>query len=298
MIKLILIFLIPFTLNASKILSYNIYDRTDRADVMLSFDTPYNGVIKQSTSKSKIVIKLMSAQIESTKLKKLSSAYLYSLSITPMAGYTQIIASVPDSIRLKASKTADAYGLRLRFISRVATKAKEKKSTIKNPNPLSNLPTKQEDGEMSKNYYIVIVTLIIGILILLFVKKKILKNGQNPKSSWAFTDNHSNQQAATQEALQNNASIRFQKSIDTDNSVVMLDFADQSYLIFMGKTNILLDKFRDNKPQTQEDFETILQSKHQELDNFLRVEPDNNHFINESKNGFDRYKESADNLNY
>ena len=59
-------------------------------------------------------------------------------------------------------------------------------------------------------------------------------------------------------ALDSNVSIRFQKNIDSSNSVVMLDFGEQSYLVLMGASNILLDKFTDNKPVSQEDFETIL----------------------------------------
>ena len=58
MTKLLLILFIPLLLNASKILSYNVYDRTDRVDVMITFDTPYEGKIRQNTSPSKIIIKL------------------------------------------------------------------------------------------------------------------------------------------------------------------------------------------------------------------------------------------------
>lgn len=61
MIRLVLLFLLPFTLYGSKILSYNIYDRTDRVDVMITFDTPYEGIIKQSVAKSTIIIKLEEA---------------------------------------------------------------------------------------------------------------------------------------------------------------------------------------------------------------------------------------------
>ncbi|MEN8304162.1 MAG: hypothetical protein ABFQ64_08835, partial [Campylobacterota bacterium] len=110
MIKYLLLFLLPFSLQASKILSYNIYDRTDRADVMITFDTPYDGVIKQSISKSKIIIKLSGASIEASKIKNVSSKFLHSITITPMSGQTQIVASVPASVRLIASKTSDAYG--------------------------------------------------------------------------------------------------------------------------------------------------------------------------------------------
>ena len=70
----------------------------------------------------------------------------------------------------------------------------------------------------------------------------------------------------------NSVSIRFQKDIDEKNSVVMLDFMEQSYLVIMGNTNVLLDRFNDNKPSTQEDFESILQDKHQILEKYLSQE--------------------------
>ena len=46
---------------------------------------------------------------------------------------------------------------------------------------------------------------------------------------------------------------------------------------FNPSVRSLLDRFTDNKPQSQKDFETILQDRHKELDNFLnpKVEPPN-----------------------
>ncbi|MEA1892006.1 MAG: hypothetical protein U9N33_04765 [Campylobacterota bacterium] len=281
MIKILLIFIIPLILNASQILSYNIYDRTERADVMLTFDTPYNGVIKQSISKSKIIIKLEDAEIESPKLKDISSKFLYSINIIPMSGYTQIIASVPQGTILKASKTADAYGLRLRFTDKITT------TTKADINPLSNLPTKEDKG-ITQSYYIVISILIIGIIILFYIRRKITpKKEQAKQKSWLFKEN----QQEKEKIQESSVSIRFQKQLDTNNSVVMLDFAQQSYLILMGHNNILLDKFTDNKPATEEDFETLLKDRHQELDNFLKVE--SNQLSEEPKEALQAYKEKA-----
>nr|WP_321265729.1 hypothetical protein [uncultured Sulfurimonas sp.] len=291
MIKLLLIFLLPLVLNASKILSYNIYDRTDRADVMITFDTPYDGLIKQNISQSKIIIKLTDAKIESSKIKKLSSKFLTSIAITPMAGYTQIVASVADSVSLKASKTSDSYGLRLRFSSKTPTQAKVE---TKENNLLATLPTKK-DGEMTQSYYIVVVILVVGILLLFFIKRKFgLKNQQAKQSSWLFKENQPSTTTKEQKSstsTSDNVSIRFQKTLNDANSVVMLDFGEQSYLVLMGANNILLDKFTDNKPVTQEDFESILQSRHQELDDFLAIK-------NEVKEPLQAYKERAASISY
>ena len=302
MIKYLLIFLLPFTLlNASKILSYNIYDRTDRADVMITFDTPYDGVIKQSTGSSQIIIKLGGASIESSKFKKSSSDFLHSINIVANSKYTKIIASVPSNTRLVVSKTSDAYGLRLRFISAsIASKTTTEKSNTKQSTSLSALPTKK-NSDMSTSYYIVVTILIIGILILFVVKKRLLikNNTSNTNNStWLFKENEQTQTKVanpTQTELNNNQiSIRFQKAINNENSVVMLDFADQGYLVLMGKSNILLDKFTDNKPTTQKDFESILQNRHQELENFLNEDPK----LNSSKDALQSYKERAASMIY
>jgi hypothetical protein len=306
MIKIILIFLLPISIYASKILSYNIYDRTDRADVMITFDTPYDGVIKQSLSNSNIIIKLYGATVESPKVKKLASQYLYSISITQMSDYVQIVASIASSVKLIASKTSDAYGLRLRFTTSLQDTQTNAPNIDVEENPLSQLPTKKDDA-LSDNYYIVIIILVVGILILFFIKQRMTNTTkQKPQSSWLFNANNHDEEVSTIQPIStpkndvnpNNSnmskdvSIRFQKSIDSNNSVVMLDFADQSYLVLMGKGNILLDKFTDNKPVNQDDFESILKNRHQELDDFLRVQK------HEPKEPLQAYKERAASIIY
>ena len=276
MIKIVLLFLLPITLFGSKILSYNIYDRTDRVDVMITFDTPYDGAIKKSITNSKIIIKLLDTSIESSKVKQLTSEYINALSISPMASYVQVVASVPSDIVLTASKTSDAYGLRLRFTKKALSakpKTDFKTSSFKSPNLLSELPTKKDDN-LSQSYYIVVGILIIGIIILFILKKKVAPSTTNASSPWLLGKQEATKKAPT---ISNpDVSIRFQKSLDDKNSVVMLDFAKQSYLVMMGTNNVLLDRFTDNQPTSQEDFEAILQDRHQALEEFLEtpeVEP-------------------------
>jgi hypothetical protein len=272
--RYLLLFLLPLSLFASKILSYNIYDRTDRADIMITFDTPYSGVIKQSRTKSKIIIKLEDATIEAPKSKNVGSKFLNSLTITPLQEETQIVAKVPSSVKLLASKTADGYGLRLRFVTKNAIqKHKKLQSKHQSTLNLSNLPTKKENS-MTQSYIIVIIILLLGIFILFYLKKKaiptVIKQKEKQKTGWLFnTNNTSMQQKAENQQNSNEVSIRFQKAIDQNNSVVMLDFGKESYLVLMGNSNILLDKFHENKPTSQQEFESILQNRHEELENFL-----------------------------
>jgi len=311
--KYLLLLLLPFSLFASQILSYNIYDRTDRVDLMITFDTPYSGIIKKSRGKSKIIIKLENASIESQKVKKVSSKFLKSVVITPLKNQTEIIATVPSSVKLIASKTADGYGLRLRFANKTATQAKtltQSSSTAQTDYKLSNLPTKK-GGALTRSYAIVIFILILGIAILFYIKRKTTpaKIKQSTKASqqkqpWLFNANQNHKQApaATEESVTkspNEVAIRFQKAIDEDNSVVMLDFGETSYLVLMGKSNILLDKFHENKPASQQEFESILQSRHEELENFLNgsnSRGSNNQY--QEKEPLQAYKERAASIIY
>ena len=301
MSKYLLLFILPFTLYASKILSYNIYERTDRADVMITFDTPFSGKISQSSAnKSKIIIRLDDASIESPRVKKVSSAFLHSLTITPMKDEVQIVAESPSTVKLIASKTSDGYGLRLRFANEKSAKNANENSLIQkaSQNPLAALPTKKDD-EMSRSYYIVVAILIIGILVLLYLKRKVqTQNIDTTQKGWLFKSNEEASSETTTTPTQNNnnnsanVSIRFQKSINDSNSVVMLDFGVQSYLVLMGKSNILLDKFTDNKPTSQQEFESILQSRHEQLEDFLGES------ASENKEPLQAYKERAASLIY
>jgi len=280
----ILFFILTLSSFAANILSYNIYNRTDRVDIMITFDVPYHGKIIKSEANSKIILKLYDVKIESTKIKEIDSAFLSSVSIIPIDNYTQIVADIPNKdIILKVARTTDKYGLRLRFTKKKALEVYNQNHTQTNNNTLANLPTKKAN-DISTSYYIVVALLIVGIIILLVIKRKVTTspNKIQQPNSWLFKKLPQQQTQAQTPAKKTlsdseNVSIRFQKQIDEKNSVIMLDFQNQSYLMVLGQNNnLLLDKFVDNKPVTQNEFEALLQEKHIQLDEFLKIEKQQN----------------------
>ncbi|MEH1011182.1 hypothetical protein QM027_11340 [Campylobacter concisus] len=78
--KFILFFVLFATqVFASNLLTYNIYERTDRIDIMLSFDAPYEGNIFQKREKDTTSLilkfsKLRSKREQGHKLKDHSRA--------------------------------------------------------------------------------------------------------------------------------------------------------------------------------------------------------------------------------
>lgn len=292
--KLALLLLLPAILFGSKILSYNLYDRHDHVDVMLTFDTPYEGVLRQNRQGNIIIIKLEAATIDAPINKEITSDFLQKLSITPSADQIQIVATVPANVQLQASKTSDSYGLRLRFNPPI-TSSLTGGAGGQTTDDTSALPTKQ-GNEFEQSYYVVIGILVLGIGILFWLKqgiaKKTIRMREEPKAPWLFnSDKKNNPIVSSKTSLGSSLEgggvhIRFQKTLDSSHSVAMLDFGTQSYLVLLGNNTILLDKFQDNIPISQNEFESMLKSKHQELDNFFQLGTTQDE-------SFDTYKEKA-----
>ena len=259
--KHLLLLLLPFLLFGSKILSYNVYERSNRVDVMLTFDTPFEGKLSQIKKNNKIILKLQGASIEAPKIKNINTSYLHKMTITPIASHTEVILQTATSVSMSASKTSDSYGLRLRFTKGLpASKTNTKQATSFLNN--TGLETKNE-SEFNNSYYIVIAILLLGIIIMLWLKKKMGPPTAKGKQPWLFKG------STKKEGI----SVRFQKPLDPKNRVAMLDFEGQSYLVLLGNSNILLDKYSQGKPvRTQTEFDKILDDNKEELDSYLQLD--------------------------
>jgi len=290
-----LFLLLPALLWGSKILSYNVYDRNDRVDVMLTFDTPYEGVLRQNRQGDTVVIKLEEAFIDAPIVKSVNSKYLSKLTIAPQGEHIEIIAKVSADVAMQASKTSDSYGLRLRFMNPAVTDTAEPTPPV-DETAVNGLPTKS-NSEFEQSYYVVIAILLIGIAILFWLKQNIAKRAatihSEPKTPWLFNKHSAESKASVapvktvSDTGAGGVHIRFQKTLDPSHTVAMLDYGTMSYLVLLGNNTLLLDKFQDNIPITQNEFESLLQSKHRELDGFFQIAPAAEDEM------FDSYKEKA-----
>jgi hypothetical protein len=259
--RFFLLLLLPCFLFGSKILSYNIYERSNRVDIMLTFDTPYEGRLSQIRQDDKIVLKLQDASIEAPKIKNINTSYLHKMTITPINAHTEIILETASSVAMSVSKTSDAYGLRLRFNKEAAAGKNESKQTG-SAAVAASLPTKKAN-DFNDSYYIVIAILLIGILIMLWLKKKMGVTPAKGKTPWLFKG------GVKKEGI----TVRFQKPLDPKNRVVMIDYEGLSYLVVIGSSNVLLDKYKGNKPVTsQSEFDKLLDENRTELDSYLRLD--------------------------
>jgi len=264
--RYLLLLLLPYLLFGSKILSYNVYERSNRVDIMLTFDTPYEGTLAQIKQTNKIILKLQGASIEAPKIKNVNTSYLHKMMTTPINDHSEIVLQTAADTTMSAAKTNDAYGLRLRFTKYVPP-TKQVKQTITKPAvtsaPLANTLETKKSTNLNNSYYIVIAVLLICIMIMLWLKNKMGGNQAKRKQPWLFRG------GAKKEGI----SVRFQKPLDPKNRVVMLDYEDQSYLVVLGTSNLLLDKYVHNKPiVTQSDFDKLLDENRTELDSYLQLD--------------------------
>jgi len=275
-------------LMASDILSYNVYNRVKRVDIMFTFDTPYQGVIKEIKKPSKIILQLYGLSINAPVVKHINSALISKVTITPLDNYVQIVAFTGSNTNLQIDKTTDKYGLRLRFIPKVVI---ADKTNILTHNHTSFSLKTQQGLDIPTSYYIVVALLFITAAFLFFIRRKVNKASSTQKSQpaalkkrWFFKD---------QGDMKDTVNVRFTKQIDKTTSVMMLDYGEFNYLILNGQSSVLLDKFENDKPIANSRFEELLQEHTQEIDKLLQTTQ-----TQEEAEPFELYKNKASSIAY
>jgi hypothetical protein len=260
---IITLLLLGSTLFASNILSYKVYDRSDRTDLLLTFDTPFNGRISQKKALNKTTLLLYNANYTKQVEKSLPSHFISSFSIIPQNKRTALVLTLQKDTQFKVSKTVDNYGLRLRFYKSKTATASSKTVTSQNlpsSSISSTLPT-QTTGVSNDKYILVVVILLLAVVGLFVIKRKMDKKGSG--GGWLFKN---------QPAPFENFNILFQKPIDNVNKVVLLEVNQRQYLVVLGNSHLLLDTFVDKQNIDQEGFESILQENQQELDSYMQID--------------------------
>ena len=78
--------------------------------------------------------------------------------------------------------------------------------------------------------------------------------------------------------------VLYEKSLDAQNKVVLLNYENQKYLALVGNSNVLLDKFGEDGIKSQDDFELIIEQSKPRLNSYLQ----------ERKNALSSYKDMMD----
>lgn len=279
---ILLIILSVHALFAANILTHNIYERNNRVDMMLSFDSPYEGEITKKKENNSVILTLDNALSKNIAEENINSEILHTVKIIPYRNSTYVELTGDTDFDVIASKTVDGFGLRIRAQNSASPALTENRAAVEEK-PLISPNVK--DIDISYKYTLVILVLLGLILFLYFFKNKFLGT-LNGKESWLFKPVKSEKKE--------HIKITHKKMIDAKNKLSLIEFKDKKYLVIIGTNgHLLLDKFDtmdiaiEDEGEENSDFDNVFQKNKQKLDAFIK---ENNKKLNAYKEKVSRDK--------
>lgn len=267
--RFLLLLFISLPIFASNLLTYNIYERGDRVDIMLSFDSAYDGSLKQQSGNGVTDLLLSDLVIDNDIDKSINSDIIQNLFITTTADKTATKVELKwnEPISITASKTADKFGLRIRV-----AKLNQAIKTVIPPN-IKTKDSTNASYDIDSKYITVIIILFVLLIVLFFVKKMIMKQKIAANSPFTVSKGTPTKK---QQPVKNSSvpvgdgvEVLYEKSLDETNKVALLSFEGKRYLVLFGSSNVLLDKFGEDKIKDEEDFEVFFEENRQKLGRYL-----------------------------
>ncbi len=293
----------------SNLSTYNVYERSDRVDIMLSFDAPYSGAILQERKDGVITLLFKDLQNDQNIEKSINSSILQELLFEPRGQNLALVIKSDAQVAVSASKTTDGFGLRIRVTpenaaNSAATTALSPQETRENITEATNLSGDQNASNLTQSaqgaslnlgaqngdvnfmtqgmsdmidyrYYSVLGVLALLLVVLLFVKAK-LKNKQ--KTIKTKRENGWFEKVKSDDGVE----IIYEKPLDDTNKVVLFQHLDRRYLVLTGTSNVLLDKFGEEKMTSEQDFQSFFEENQKKLNAYI-----------ENRQTLDAYKDKA-----
>ena len=293
----------------SNLSTYNVYERSDRVDIMLSFDAPYSGAILQERKDGAITLLFKDLQNDQNIEKSVNSSILQELLFEPRGQDLTLVIKSDARVAVSASKTTDGFGLRIRVTpenaaNSAAATALSPQEIRENITETTNLSGDQNASNLTSSaqgaglnlgaqsgdinfmtqgmsdmidyrYYSVLGVLALLSVVLLVIKAK-LKNKQ--KTIKTKRENGWFEKVKSDESVE----IIYEKPLDDTNKVVLFQHLTRRYLVLTGTSNVLLDKFGEEQMTSEQDFQSFFEENQKKLNTYI-----------ENRQTLDAYKDKA-----
>ena len=273
MLRVLLLLILLFEgMNAATLLNVNLYERQNRVDLMLSFDTPFKGPLKKRTGADRaIAIVLDKVKVTTPYYKSLRHPLVASVAVTKSGEESALVKILPrsDAIGVQASRTVDGFGLRLRVYP--LSGAKKSPHTTQNETDrlkAEDKPLKLKNSETLPGwrYWSVMALLLLMAGVLWAVRKKVLFQTGQKGDNWLMPENLGAKLPAE-------ATVRFQKALDSRNKLMLVEYGGRQYLLVVGNGNLLLDRFGESEGiESEDEFVQVFEANRQRLDRFIQSE--------------------------
>lgn len=250
--RFLVLFFLILPLYGVELVGYNVYDRNDRVDLMLSFDEAYKGKISQKKEKNLTLLTFSDLKYSKDELKELNSKLVDKISISSKNNNTYIMLQNKENVHLELSSINDKFGVRIRAVeqgnAQVATPALNSTGDLM-PKPKST----SLEGYDYTNYILVMLVLLILLLGLWWFKRTMIY--KNNKLSKDFN-------------------MIFQRFLDKNNQLVVFDHANKRYTMIIGNSNVLLESAELSEEQkyseqTEKNFDSFFEENKKRIQTLI-----------------------------
>ncbi|AXP09447.1 hypothetical protein N4T57_06685 [Campylobacter hepaticus] len=231
--RLLVLFLCILPLYSVELVSYNIYDRNDRVDLMLSFDGVYNGKISQKKENNFILLTFSDLKYLKDEFKELHSRLVDKVKIDSKNNNTYIMLQSKQNINIESSFINDKFGIRIRITG-------QEKTDATNLTPIMNLdheiPKTKNTSLQGYDYtnYILVISVLLILCIALWRFKRTIAYKHNTGFK--------------------NFNIIFQRFLDKNNQFIVFIYDNKRYVMVVGSSNVLLESDEISKDQIENYF--------------------------------------------
>ncbi len=247
---LLLFSLLTPLLCATHLSEYKIYEKPDRIDLMLTFDTPWHGKITKTVKADQTLLKLEGVTFDKERAtERTDNPLLQTITILPYPQGAVISLQRGQPFRVNASRTIDNLGLRIRIEPQEVAA-----DTLSPMQPAEDALQKRVEEEPISFAFLKIMLVLLLLIATLWFLKRWLERGR--EGSWLFGAQKSSAKIAVEE----------QRAIDIRNRVMLIRYEERRYLVLIGEGMLLLDKFEDDDAA----FEVLLQKQGKKLSDYLQ----------------------------
>lgn len=259
--KFLLLLCFALPLFATKLVDFNVYERNDRVDLMLVFDSAYKGKLVQKKEGNFVLITLDGLSTAKEEKRELKSNLLKQVLITPQNKQTLIMLETQNNASVNAGSDKDQISLRVRVLPEGVSQSSLNTSTasilnLKNENNQSIKPKNSSlEGFDFTNYILVLSVLVLLLIVLWWIKRKLeYKNNFNSKE----------------------VKLIFQRPLDKNNKFVILEYDNKRYTLIIGASNLLLqtsdvqsEESLEHTPK-ERSFDSFFEENKQKIQNLIK----------------------------
>lgn len=252
-------------------------------DILLDFDEAFNGKIRQQNANGATFLFFDNLSVNDASSNDINSTILENISIANIDKSLKFHIKSQNKLKISATKSEDSLNMRVRISN----------ATL----DFSAINT-QKSNDLDSRYISVIVVLGVLCVILLIIKRMIMLKQKKLNAKKALENlieskvekkpvNDENNKANFDLFSPNNANdvkVLFEKHLDEQNKLMLLNYENRKYLVLVGSSNVMLDRFGEDQISNQNDFDAFFEENKQKLNKYLATRQNS---LNDYKNKLD-----------